>query len=248
MQEITPEISEIAGVFAADGSMQEKHICFWGNPIEDKEYYDNVLGELFKKAFGIEIRLHEKKSNGVYGFYVCKKHVLDYFKNELGFKPGPKTYTVQVPKIILESNDLKIQKAFVQGFMSADGCLTFYKRGGTASNFNKKYNVCPRIMLSSVSEKIILQLQEILNKIEINSFIMKAKSANPKWKDNIILYVNGTERVKRWNELIGFSNPKDKTKFEIFKQFGFCPLKTSIFQRYKILNNELSIYDFYQGP
>lgn len=73
MIKITQEISELAGLFAADGSMQKEHICFWGNITEDKEYYNNVVKGLFKKAFQIRINLHEKKSNSVYGFYVCDK-------------------------------------------------------------------------------------------------------------------------------------------------------------------------------
>jgi DNA-binding transcriptional regulator WhiA len=248
MQELTREISELAGVFAAGGSMQEAHICFWGNPVEDKEYYDTVLKEYFKSAFGVEIRPHEKKSNQVYGFYVCKKHVLNYFKNELGFKPRPKTYTVQVPRMIMESNDLEIHKAFVRGFMASDGCLNFFKRKGTASKFKRKFRAYPRISIASVSEKIIKELQILLENLEIKSCICFQKSKNPKWKACFRLFINGKERLEKWNSIIGFSNPKDKTKFEIFKKYGFVPPSTSIGQRYKILNNELDIYDLYQGP
>ena len=70
-QKITSEISELAGVFAADGSMQKKHICFWGNLSADREFYNGHLSHLFYNVFNISIRPHEKLSNSVYGFYVC---------------------------------------------------------------------------------------------------------------------------------------------------------------------------------
>ena len=47
-QKITSEIAELAGIFAADGFMQKYHICFWGNPKSDKEFYDkwhNYIGK-----------------------------------------------------------------------------------------------------------------------------------------------------------------------------------------------------------
>jgi len=248
MQEITLEISELAGVFAADGSMQEEHICFWGNPIEDKEYYDVVLKDLFKKAFEIDVRPHLKESNGVYGFYVCKKHVLDYFINELDFKPGPKTYTVKVPKIILESKDLEIQKAFVKGYASADGGLNFYRKTGNYCSFKKKFHYYPRLDIVSVSKQIIEEMSAVLEKAGIQNIILECKSSNEKYKTVFKIAINGKDRLKKYANLIGFSNPKDETKFEIFKRFGFCPTNTNIIQRYSILNNELDIYSFYKGP
>lgn len=248
MHEVNTVIAEIAGVFAADGSMQEAHICFWGNPIEDKEYYDLVLKDLFKKAFAIDIRPHLKESNGVYGFYVCKRPVLDYFKNTLEFKPGPKTSTVIVPRVIMESNDIEIQKAFIRGFMAADGCLNFFRRKGSASEFNKKFRTAPRISIASVSKRAIQELHEVLETIGIKNCVQLQKSKNLAWKDTFRIFVNGRQRIEKWNYLIGFSNPRDKTKYDLFQKFGFVPPFTSIQQRYKILNKELDIYSLYQGP
>ena len=57
-EKIEIEISEIAGLFAADGSMQKEHISFWGNPKSDKDYYDNRLTYLFQKAFNLNINPH----------------------------------------------------------------------------------------------------------------------------------------------------------------------------------------------
>ena len=80
---VTMELAELAGLFAADGSMQQKHLCFWGNISEDRDYYDFVIKKLFIEAFNINVRLHEKKSNSVYGFYICDRKVLVCFNKYL---------------------------------------------------------------------------------------------------------------------------------------------------------------------
>ena len=128
MKEITTEIAELAGIFAADGSMQKKHICFWGNMTEDRDHYDNIIKKLFKKAFSVNINIHEKKSNSVYGFYVCNKLIIKYFNECLGFNFGSKTYVVGAPKGIMDSSDSRIWSAFVRGFCDSDGCLNFDKK------------------------------------------------------------------------------------------------------------------------
>lgn len=126
-------ISEIAGMFAADGFMQKNYLCMWGNIYQDKEYYDNIVNKFFKKAFNVNLRLHEKKSNSVYGFYLCNRNIINYFNKTLGFTIGNKTYTVSAPKSIL--NNPKYYAVFIRGFVDCDGCLNnefhpFYLNGG----------------------------------------------------------------------------------------------------------------------
>lgn len=58
---ITKELAEIAGMFAADGCLQDNYICLWGNINEDKEYYDKIVCPLFYKVFDKKIIAHEKK-------------------------------------------------------------------------------------------------------------------------------------------------------------------------------------------
>mgnify|MGYP006312776507 CR=1 FL=1 len=45
-KKINPGIAELAGFFAADGSMSENHISFWGNPESDKLFYDFYLKKI----------------------------------------------------------------------------------------------------------------------------------------------------------------------------------------------------------
>ena len=105
---MTPELSEICGMFAADGCMQKGYICMWGNIIEDRDYYDRYLAPLFNQTFNKKFNVHEKKSNSVYGFYLCSKRIVKLFNEVSDFPIGKKTYTVKVPNILLKSKDHKI--------------------------------------------------------------------------------------------------------------------------------------------
>ncbi|MBS3154979.1 hypothetical protein J4404_00590 [Candidatus Woesearchaeota archaeon] len=91
---ISPELAEIAGIFAADGCLQQKYLCMWGNIYQDKNYYDAVIGPLFSKIFKVKFNLHEKVPNFVYGFYLCKREIVKFFNEILGFLISKKTYIV----------------------------------------------------------------------------------------------------------------------------------------------------------
>ena len=115
---VTPEISELAGFFAADGSMQKAHISFWGDIDLDKHFYDNRLKSLFLNSFKFNINPHEKPSNSVYGFYICNREIIRFFNEALGFPFGKKTYSLKVPDIIYSSEDEEILCAFLRGFFA----------------------------------------------------------------------------------------------------------------------------------
>lgn len=243
--EITPEISEIAGLFAADGSMQKEHICFWGNPKADRDFYDKHLTKLFYNAFKINIRPHEKQSNYVYGFYICKKEIINFFNKVLEFPIGKKTYTVKVPKIIYHNDNKDILRAFLRGFLAGDGCLTFDKRRGKAQEILKIVHTYPRIQITSVSKEIILQLSQMLLKLNIKNTIHKRENKKENEVDSYMLQVSGKSRLNKWIKEIGFSNSNHYSRYEIFKRYGFVPPYTSYEERIKMIEGKLDPWSFY---
>jgi intein/homing endonuclease len=232
-QKITSEISELAGLFAADGSMQRNHLCFWGNPIEDKDYYDIHLKSLFLKSFNMDIRPHHKKSNSVYGFYVCDKRIISYFNEILGFPIGRKTYSLTVPSIIYENKDNNIISAFLRGFCAGDGCLSFDKRYGNYRKILTIIHTYPRIQIRSVSKELLLQLLNMLERLNIVGNISRKKSKKPNEVDSYLLQISGKTRLKTWIDKIGFSNPNHSTRYEIFKKHGFVPSNTTYIKKDK---------------
>ncbi len=234
---ISPELAELAGLFAADGCMQKTqrggYICFWGNITEDREYYDAAIAVLFQKEFGVRPRLHEKRSNSVYGFYCCTPSIIQKFK-DLNFQPGPKSHSVEIPLPILWGGDSIIQAAFIRGFFDGDGSLTFYKRPGpTYSGFNQTHHVYPRIEITSVSIKMIQQLHVLLLRLGIFGTINSKfpKKGGPSW----CIYVRGKTMLERWMSLIGTNNPAQKSRYLLWKKQGYCPTHTTLAQRQNAL-------------
>ena len=243
---INKEFAEILGMFAADGCIQHPHyICMWGNIYEDQEYYDEIVCPLFSKVFNKEITAHEKKSNSVYGFYICDKEIIAIFR-ELGFSNN-KTYNVRVPKEIFESKDEEIIAAFIRGFTDCDGCLSFMKRKEKGySEFKRKHHTYPRIFINVVSKKIIEDLSYLLKQLNINHSVNIKRSMKINEKDQYVITIRGIERLEKWKDKIGFNNHAKTTKYFIWKKFGFCPTNIDIKQRKLILEGNLDPHSLYK--
>jgi intein/homing endonuclease len=238
MEIITEELSEILGMFAADGNLQDGHISIWGNIHEDKMYYNEIVCPLFSKAFNISIKAHEKKSNSVYGFYICNKKVINNFK-EFGFTKR-KSESVRVPKEVLLSNDNKIISAFIRGFADCDGCLNFMKRYEKGySKFKRAYHTYPRIFIKIISRDMIEDLSYLLKRLNINHKKYTYKSKQQNAKDSWIITIRGNVEINNWMDKIGFNNYSKNTKYLIWKKYGFCPIPSSLFQREQILKEQL---------
>jgi len=52
-------------------------------------------------------------------------------------------------------------------------------------------------------------------------------------------------QVNKWFDMISSKNPKHLTKYQVWKEFGFCPPHTTLDQRKQILKKEISPYSFY---
>ncbi|MBW2995141.1 hypothetical protein KY312_02220, partial [Candidatus Woesearchaeota archaeon] len=223
--------------------MQKNHICFWGNPESDRNFYDKEIKNIFKKSFNIEIKPYDKTSNGVYGFYICNKKIIAFFKKILEFPIGKKTYSVKIPEAIFKNK--KIVRFFIKGFFAGDGCLNFDKRYANDQKILKIIHTYPRIQIKCVSLKIITQMAEILDELNIKNFISKKVSKKNNEKDSYMLQISGKVMLEKWATEIGFANKNHSSKYEIFKKHGFVPPNTSFEERMKILKGELDPWSFY---
>ncbi len=237
---ITPEIAELAGAFAADGCLQKGYLCMWGNITEDREYYDSVLVPMYEKCFNLKLKPHEKRSNSVYGFYLCKKDVVKFFNEILGFPIGKKTYVARVPEIIRNSDSKEILAAFVRGFADCDGCVNFHKRYAKGyKEFSRKNNTYPRILLVSVSKDLVHDIADLMRRIGVEYNISETKAKYLNEADKHRIWVRGNTRVEKWLNLIGFSNPVHLSKIQVWRKFGYVPTNVKLQERYKLLKGEV---------
>jgi intein/homing endonuclease len=246
---ITPEIAEISGAFAADGSMQHEHLCMWGHITEDREYYDEVLAPMYERNFGVSLNVHEKKSNSVYGFYMCTPKILKFFWEVLEFTPGCKTYTVRVPKIIRESKNPDIWAAFVRGYADCDGCLSFGKRySDSYKPIRTILHMNPTVSVSCVSEQMIIDVSKLLTQLEIQHTVHTRKPKNQRFHRVWKLQIVGKRLLKIWIKKVGFSNHAKLTRYKIYLKHGYCPPKTTSHERRQIINGKRCPLEYYTAP
>ena len=145
---LTSQIAELAGIHAGDGHLRKnnKGIEISGG-IEEKEYYDKTIIPLINQLTNTNNKGKFFLTKRTYGITISNLH-LNKILQELGFPKGSKTTTVSVPKVILNSRNKQIKRAFLRGYLDTDGSITFDKRINNKKEFHKTRNYYPRILLA----------------------------------------------------------------------------------------------------
>src|SRR3989338_2819571 len=107
-----------------------------------EEYQDSVeiFARWLSEEFGIQPTNFNRKK-GAWRVIFSNKILARYLNILFGIYPGPKTFDAWEPDIIAKS-DLKIRKAFAQGVLIFDGCVT---KSGRVSLSVKSKRLCNSI-------------------------------------------------------------------------------------------------------
>lgn len=244
-----PELAEICGIHAGDGYLRNdgkrRELDISGN-VEEKPYYNHHVIPLFQKIFNIKIQGKFFPSRNTYGFVIRDRKIIE-FMHILGFPFGKKTTIVEVPKVILNTNDKIVKSRFLRGVFDTDGSLTFDKRHkGKYVEFKRTYHYYPRIILSTVSEKLHKQCSLLLKHLNIHH---TSQTREPKGVRNTRyrIWVFGNAQLQKWLKVVGSKNISKLTRYYIWDKFGFCPPNTTLKQRMMILNSQLNPKSLY-GP
>ncbi len=201
---LSPNICEFIGAFIGDGffncyNNKLYQIEFAGDNRYDLDYYKNTIIPYIKEVI-LEVKPHiyfvKNKNSLRVVFY--SKQLFQFLKNELGFTPGVKTYTVTIPKMIMNAEERYINKT-IRGIFDTDGSLFFDKR----KKYTKPY---PRICLQIASKPLYNQLVNYLsNKFSIH---------HGKLVHRNLYYIElyGFDSLEKWMSIIGFSNPRHLNK------------------------------------
>lgn len=199
---LTSELAEEIGIHYGDGFLSEKRYDYRlkGNPYNEREYYLNYIAPLFKKLYNIDVSLKDFKAS--YGFELRSKAIWEFKTKILGIKPGKK-YTITFPDK-LKVNDVNILTAFIRGLFDTDGSISFKSKYGY-----KQYY--PSIEISLTSKKVIKDVAEILFMMGFKPWV----GFNEKY-GRISIY--GISQFKKYEELIGWSSPKNLNKVNDWKK------------------------------
>ena len=206
MYNLNEDLAEETGIHTGDGSMNIYNgvYCYTlaCHYIDDKEYMDNYIIPLYNRIYSIKIKAR-LWSKGAYGFRIHNKEIVE-FKNKVFNLPLGKKNNIEIPKQILNKDCYK--KAFLKGFIGTDGSVNTFLA-------NKK-KVYPRVEMCNVSKNLMSQINGILKSFGFRTSTWLIHRNHPRWQEEIRLTVNGFKMLKKWNDLIGFNNPKQIRKLE----------------------------------
>ena len=201
---LSPEICEFIGAFIGDGffncyNNKLYQIEFSGDSRLDRDYYTHVIIPLIKRELPeLKPSISFSKDKNTLKVRFFSKQLFCFLKQEFGFKPGVKTYTVTIPSRIMNSGEEFINRA-IRGIFDTDGCIFFDKR--------KRYRVpYPRIIIHIASEPLYNQLKDyLLNKFSIHH----GKLVN---RNIYYIEIYGFDSLRKWMSEIGFSNDRHLNK------------------------------------
>ena len=249
MLKLTPEISEIVGMYVGYGYLRyfgtRKEWDISGS-YEEQVYYDKYVIPLVNETFNLNITGKFFPSRGTYGFRTSNAQIINLLK-ELGFPSGNKSTTIFIPKIILKSIDKEMIYSFLRGYFDTDGSFTFDKKMRNTAYFQKKYHYYPRIMFSTCSKRLNDELLILFSRLKFNCKSYSYKPTKPTESLKYKLQITGKEAIDKWMELIGSNNHTKLSRYLIWKKWDFCPPKTTYQQRLDIIKGKLDPHLLY-GP
>jgi len=248
---ISKELAEIFGIHAGDGYLRNDgkrtELDISGH-VEDKEYYDKHISNLFLKEFNLKLNCRYFPHRNTYGFVVRQKEIIELF-HKFGFPYGRKGQIVNVPESVLNSKDNIIKACFLRGIADTDGSLTFDRKfkSGKYIKFKRERNYYPRIIFMTISQPLFEDISKLLVDLKFRFYTQIYTPKNPKENIKYKIWITGTKELERWMALVGFANFSKFSRYLVWKKFGHCPPKTTRAQRESILKGELDPNSLY-GP
>tara|TARA_Y100000310_G_C20691883_1_gene822835 strand:+ start:989 stop:1918 length:930 start_codon:yes stop_codon:yes gene_type:complete len=141
---LSKELASIVGAFIADGHLKQRNLIRNSRP---NSHYELIFREGYKSTMDalvawinkeFDINVKSNKLDNHYYIYISNKIVFRYFTEILNFKPGKKTETVRIPKILKKSSD-EIKKSVLKGVLMFDGSVS--RKTGYIELYSKSRNL-----------------------------------------------------------------------------------------------------------
>jgi len=201
----TPDFAEFYGIMLGDGCIysNDTGLCIACDSLVDAQFITEYVPNLIQKLFSIKSHTYiPKKSRVAYCVVYSKKIV--HFLKDTKFPQGKKL--LKTPKIPISFfEDDALLKACLRGIVDTDGSV--------CSHPHTRVMIHISIVSNSLRKSVFKAFEKIGLKVGI-------------YNKGIVFY--GAEKVKKYFDLIGSSNPKHKLKYSIFIQKGYVPKKIEI--------------------
>ena len=228
------DLAEDFGIQIGDGYIKRQTngytIVVSGHRSEDEHYLVSFVKPLKEKLYNVKVKVYEAQAAGTLILKIDNKNLYKFYIAS-GLKESPKI-NIEIPKFIIKSK--KLQIACLRGLMDTDGSLSFIKG-------DRKQHSYPTIHFATKSRPLAKQVCRILDNLKFTYFVQfDAKHYHSKANRYYIetdIYIYGKENLDRWMKIVGFHNIVQITRYLVYKKLGYCPPKTTLVQRLKILKS-----------
>jgi len=217
------KLAEFLGILLGDGNLNKSSNCITiVGSSEELDYYNHTVIPLIESLFEVKPKLRFRNDRNAIYIDFNSKQVMNYLSKEIGLVRGNKKFA-HVPGIV--KNNLKAIPHFLRGLFDTDGCLKFSKQ------ISQK-NYYPRIQFCFNDAPFVHEVKDLLEKVGFNVGMWKDSRFN-----GLIFYqISGRDNLEKWMDSVGSNNTVQKTKYQIWKKYGFYIPKSSLKSRIEALN------------
>lgn len=232
--ELNEDLAYLLGFHFGDGYMSISHrknavdyiICYSGNFINEKEYYEDHIACLISKLFNLNTKIRKSTKNTVQILFRSKA-IVEFMHKICGLPLGKKD-NADVPEII-KNAEPRLQKAFIRGLADTDFCISFKKSPNGLHNRSCISHCC-------CCKPLWLWLQNTLIGLgfKVNTSIRhRVRKSKP--FTSYTVEICGERMLKLWLDNIGFSSYNHTTKIDCWQLLGFSPPNTNIHYRSELI-------------
>jgi len=227
---LSEELAEFIGIMVGDGHLGHysgkdyrgrnyviNEIKISGNKSENG--YLNHIMNLFYELFHLKLYYTEDTEPNAIILRKNSKGILQFLNKVCGILLNRKTYIVEIPEIIKNSDD-SIKCAFLRGLADTDFTVTFKNRTNKGHNY-------PVIKGGFKSRKLVEDLEILYPALGFRYCVVYDLKSRDKRIEGYYtincIYLNGRRNFELWINKIGFSNPKFQRKTNKWLLDGICP-------------------------
>ncbi len=202
--ELSSLLAYETGVHLGDGNLTYNkwnlnRITYAGNSVGDYDFFVNLLPKIIERLYNKSPKIYFPKNEKTVLVVLNSKKIAE-FKMQLGLPSGNKNQIKFFPKDLVE----KFPEFLLRGLADTDFTVNFRDLDDDGIKEH------PRICASFSNPFFVEEISKILNQLDI-TFAKRELVTHGKYKE-FRIEIEGKNRLKRWIELIGFSNKKHINK------------------------------------
>ncbi len=190
------DLAEFTGIMLGDGGITQNQVSVYTNSISDRKY-GYFIKKLIKKLFNVDAFVYFIDSHTVMIISVSRKKLVEFCNKKIGLNIGNKLKQgLDIPNWI--KGNLEFEKACVKGLVDTDGCIF-----DECHKIKDKLYSYKRLNFTSASLELRKSVFDILKKLDLD----------PKIKNNRCVQIEDKEKIEKYFQIIGTSNPKHLKRY-----------------------------------